>query len=94
MAEQPRRGAVFVATSGHKLGHLGERPGGEARNIHDLNGRYVSFLGTNAWFHQEDDRWPETVDVAQTVRVAPRVVHHRQRTVELKRCRLESWRKR
>ena len=133
VAEQPRRGVVFVATSGHELGHLGlehflrdnaklaagahawihlganfaaagsrlrlqasddalfatarqalvdagrppadatpvgERPGGEARNIHDLGGRYVSFLGTNAWFHQADDRWPETVNVAQTARAA------------------------
>ena len=132
-AEQPRRSVVFVATSGHELGHLGlehflrgnaelaagahawihlganfaaagsrlrlqasddalftlarqalvdagrppadatpvgERPGGEARNIHDLGGRYVSFLGTNAWFHHADDRWPATVDVAQTARVA------------------------
>lgn len=133
VAEQPRRGVVFVATSGHELGHLGlehflrgntelaagahawihlganfaaagsrlrlqasddalfalarqalaeagrppadttpvgERPGGEARNIHDLGGRYVSFLGTNAWFHHADDRWPETVDVGQTACVA------------------------
>ena len=132
-AEQPPRNMVFVATSGHELGHLGlahflrrnaelaasahawihlganfaarnsrlrlqasddalfalarqaladanrppadatpvgERPGGEARDIHDLGGRYVSFLGTNAWFHHVDDRWPETVDVAQTARAA------------------------
>ena len=132
-AEQPPRNTVFVATSGHELGHLGlahflrhntelaasahawihlganfaakgsrlrlqasgdalfalarqalmdagrpfadatpvgERPGGEARNIHDLGGRYVSFLGTNAWFHHVDDRWPETVDVPQTARAA------------------------
>lgn len=132
-AEQPPRNMVFVATSGHELGHLGlahflrhnaefatsahawihlganfaakgsrlrlqasddalfalarqaladagrppaaatpvgERPGGEARNIHDLGGRYVSFLGTNAWFHHVDDRWPDTVDVAQTARAA------------------------
>ena len=128
-AERPNRSVVFVATSGHELGHLGllwflrhnaelaanahawihlganfaakesrlrlqasdeslfalarqalvdagrrpaaatpvgERPGGEARDIHDLGGRYVSFLGTNAWFHHADDRWPDAVDVAQT----------------------------
>ena len=132
-AEQPARNTVFVATSGHELGHLGlahflrhnaelatsahawihlganfaarnsrlrlqasddalfalarqaladagrppadatpvgERPGGEARDIHDLGGRYVSFLGTNAWFHHVDDRWPETVDVGRTARAA------------------------
>ena len=132
-AERPKRDMVFIATSGHELGHLGlqhflrhntelaasadawihlganfaakesrlrlqaaddslfalarqaladagrppadatpvgQRPGGEARNIHDIGGRYVSFLGTNAWFHHADDRWPDTVDVAQTARAA------------------------
>ena len=132
-AERPKRSMVFVATSGHELGHLGlrhflrhnaelaanahawihlganfaakesrlrlqaaddslfalarqaltdagrppaaatpvgERPGGEARDIHDLGGSYVSFLGTNSWFHHPDDRWPDTVDVAQTARTA------------------------
>ncbi|MCY3812269.1 MAG: hypothetical protein OXH15_10785 [Gammaproteobacteria bacterium] len=49
---------------------LGERPGGEARNIHDLGGRYVSYLGTNPWFHHPDDRWPTTVDVHKTARLA------------------------
>ena len=132
-AERPNRNMVFIATSGHELGHLGlqhflrhnaelassahawihlganfaaresrlrlqaaddalfalarqaladagrppadatpvgQRPGGEARNIHDLGGRYVSFLGTNAWFHHADDRWPDTVDLVQTARAA------------------------
>ena len=132
-AEPPARDVLFVATSGHELGHLGldsflrdnaglgaaahawihlganfatrgggtrlqaseaallalartamddaecppdqvtplgERPGGEARNIYDLGGRYVSFLGTNPWFHHPDDRWPTTVDVHKTARLA------------------------
>ncbi len=47
----------------------GQRPGGEARNIHDLGGSYVSLLGSNAWFHHPDDRWPDTVDVARTARL-------------------------
>lgn len=120
----PKRDVVFVATSGHELGHLGlqhflanhseaaagaawihlganfaskgsrrrlqtsdaqvrqlalgalaqagaavdetlpgERPGGEARNVFDLGGRYVSLLGSNRWFHHPADRWPNTVDV-------------------------------
>lgn len=49
---------------------LGERPGGEARNIYDLGGRYVSYLGTNPWFHHPEDRWPTTVDVDKTARLA------------------------
>ena len=47
----------------------GKRPGGEARNIYDMNGSYVSLLGTNAWFHHPDDRWPGTIDVDATVRL-------------------------
>ncbi|MYJ74698.1 MAG: hypothetical protein F4089_06165 [Gammaproteobacteria bacterium] len=136
-ANRPRRDVLFVATSGHELGHLGldhflttnarrdahawmhlganfaamgsrirlqasdadllgtarsalaaaavsvatttplgERPGGEARNIHDLGGRYVSLLGTNPWFHHPDDRWPVTVDLDRTRRIidAARVI--------------------
>ena len=132
-AEPPARDVLFVATSGHELGHLGldsfladnpglgagahawihlganfatrggstrlqasgkallalargamddaecapdqvtplgERPGGEARNIYDQGGRYVSYLGTNPWFHHPDDRWPTTVDVHKTARLA------------------------
>ena len=132
-AVPPLRTVLFVATSGHELGHLGldsfladnaalgsgahawihlganfatrsgrvrlqasdadllglarrsmddadaapdditpleQRPGGEARNIYDAGGRYVSFLGTNPWFHHRDDRWPATVDVDKTARLA------------------------
>ncbi len=133
-ANRPTRDVLFVATSGHELGHLGldhflahnhmrsahawihlganfaavgsgirlqaadkdllglarraladagvaiaattplgERPGGEARNIHDLGERYVSLLGSNAWFHHPDDRWPATVDTARVSRVADAV---------------------
>ena len=47
---------------------IGQRPGGEARNIHDIGGRYVSLLGSNAWFHHPADRWPTTVNVPRTER--------------------------
>ena len=130
-ANRPARDVVFIATSGHELGHLGlehflatkhtppshgwihlganfaavdsrirlqasdaelmdmaqgtlathgvtvssttslgERPGGEARNVHDLGERYVSLLGSNRWFHHPDDRWPTTIDLDNTERVA------------------------
>lgn len=45
---------------------VGTRAFGEARNIFDGNGRYISFLGSNRWFHHPDDRWPATVDVERT----------------------------
>ena len=35
------------------------RPGGEAQNIFDAGGQYISFLGRNPWFHHPDDRWPK-----------------------------------
>jgi len=42
---------------------VGDRPLGEARNVHDLGGRYVSILGANPWFHHPADRWPDSVDL-------------------------------
>lgn len=129
-ANRPDRDVIFIATSGHELGHLGlehylatnpapgahawlhlganfaaagsgvriqasdgdsletiraaladagcepaganpvgVRPGGEARNVHDLGERYLSILGSNPWFHHPDDRWPETVDLDRTRRM-------------------------
>ena len=47
----------------------GSRPLGEARNIHDGGGRYLSLLGGNRWFHHPDDRWPGTVDLEKTGRL-------------------------
>ena len=52
------------------LAPLDKRPGGEARNIYDLGGRYVSYLGSNPWFHHPDDCWPHTVDVDKASRLA------------------------
>jgi hypothetical protein len=46
----------------------GTRPGGEARNIHDGGGRYVSLLGSGPYFHNVADRWPVAVDVAAVSR--------------------------
>lgn len=41
----------------------GLRPFGEARNIYDAGGRYLSWLGSNRWFHHPTDRWPDTIDL-------------------------------
>lgn len=40
----------------------GNRPLGEARNIHDRGGRYLSMLGSNRWFHHPLDRLAASVD--------------------------------
>lgn len=39
------------------------RPGGEARNIFDAGGNYVSMLGSNSLFHHPDDRMANNVDL-------------------------------
>ena len=49
---------------------LDQRPGGEARNIFDHGGRYVSLLGDNGLFHNPDDHWPDAIDAEKTARLA------------------------
>jgi len=49
---------------------MGDRPLGEARNIFDGGGRYLSLLGRNGLFHHPDDRWPEALDMARLERIA------------------------
>jgi len=47
-----------------------DRPLGEAENIFDAGGRYVSLVGGQELFHHEDDRWPANVDLDITARLA------------------------
>jgi len=49
---------------------LENRPLGEARNIYDSGGNFLSLLGNNPLFHHPDDRWSDAVDVATTARWA------------------------
>ena len=46
----------------------GDRPLGEARNIHDGGGRYISILGRNGLFHHPADVWPDAVNLEATTR--------------------------
>ncbi|MDP6926473.1 MAG: hypothetical protein QGG84_05245 [Rhodospirillales bacterium] len=46
----------------------GQRPLGEARNIYDGGGRYISLLGRNGLFHHPADVWPDAVDLEKTTR--------------------------
>jgi hypothetical protein len=46
----------------------GQRPLGEARNVYEGQGRYISILGGNGLFHHPDDQWPDAVDLAMTVK--------------------------
>lgn len=47
---------------------VGTRPLGEARNIFDGGGHFVSLLGSNPLFHHPDDVWPDAVDIETTTR--------------------------
>lgn len=49
---------------------IGNPPLGEARNIHDGGGRYLSLIGGNGRFHSPEDRWPEAVDLDRLVATA------------------------
>lgn len=42
------------------------RPLGEARNVFDGGGRYISILGSNGLFHHPADTWPDAVDLDKT----------------------------
>ena len=53
---------------------IGVRPGGEACNIYDEGGQYLSLLGSNRWFHHPDDRWPHSIDLDRITRIADAVV--------------------
>jgi len=43
---------------------------GEAATIREAGGRFVSFIGANAWFHNPRDLWPDAVDLAAVVTFA------------------------
>ena len=43
---------------------------GEAATIREGGGRFVSFIGANAWFHNPNDLWPDAVDIAMVARYA------------------------
>lgn len=47
---------------------MSQRPLGEARNVYDGKGRYISILGANGLFHHPADRWPHAVDLELTTK--------------------------
>ena len=44
---------------------ISSRPLGEARNVHDGGGQYISLLGSNPLFHHPNDQWPHSVDMSK-----------------------------
>lgn len=45
---------------------LDSRPLGEARNVYDGGGNFISLLGSNPLFHHPHDVWPDAVDMETT----------------------------
>jgi hypothetical protein len=43
---------------------------GEAATIQEKNGRFISFIGRNDWFHNPGDLWPGAVDIQAVARFA------------------------
>lgn len=48
----------------------GFEPRSEIREVHRAGGKYVSLVGTSDWFHHEDDRWPDTINLERVASIA------------------------
>ena len=66
--------AAVRALKPYALDTIGRAPAsqvaGEAATIKEQNGRFISFIGQNAWFHNPKDLWPDAVDIAVVARFA------------------------
>ena len=67
VSDSPLRDAALRALAPHGLDTIRQsqaaQVAGEAATIKAGGGRFVSFIGANAWFHNPRDRWPDAVDV-------------------------------
>jgi hypothetical protein len=64
-AELLEMGRLSMATVGvteMTLRTAGLVPGLESQEMHSRGGRVIAFVGGNAHFHLESDRWPDAVD--------------------------------
>ena len=61
------RDTTLHALAPHGLDTIRQSPvaqvAGEAATIKEADGRFVSFIGRNDWFHNPRDLWPDAVDV-------------------------------
>ena len=68
------RDAALRALAPHGLDTIRQSPvaqvAGEAATIKPADGRFVSFIGRNDWFHNPRDLWPDAVDIAAVARFA------------------------
>jgi hypothetical protein len=68
------RDAALRAFTPHGLEKTRQSPatqvGGEAATIQAENGRFISFIGRNDWFHNPGDLFPAAVDIPMVARYA------------------------
>ena len=73
-SDDPGQAAALRALGAYGLADLPRSPaaqvGGEALTISQAGGRFISFIGRNAWFHNPRDQWPDAVDVQAVARFA------------------------
>ena len=48
---------------------LSSRPLGEARNIYDGGGQFISLPGSNPLFHHPEDIWPDSIDMEKLIKL-------------------------
>ena len=48
---------------------VSSRPVGEARNIYDGGGKFISLLGSNPLFHHPKDIWPDSIDMEKLIKL-------------------------
>jgi len=48
---------------------VASRPLGEARNIYDGGGKFISLLGSNPLFHHPKDIWPDSIDMEKLIKL-------------------------
>ena len=48
---------------------VSSRPLGEARNIFDGGGKFISLLGSNPLFHHPKDIWPDSIDMEKLIKL-------------------------
>jgi hypothetical protein len=67
MAQLAHRAIAGTSISEIDFTPVGTRPGGEAQNIYDSGGQYISIVGRNRLFHHPADRWPSAIDLQKIV---------------------------
>jgi len=68
------RMAVLLVAAGYPSDAIaavtGGKAGGEAHEIEQRGGRYLSLIGSNPWFHAPEDRWPASITLEHATAIS------------------------